>query len=130
MQELTIKLAVVTYKEAREGFKIYSVKSVDNVDYALWVPARFPKTVTPQMEIKIEESEKKPGNWKLVEVIEPEPELFPELSNLHYFTGQIFQGLCSYYDSSDKTPEEIMLDASKLAIEYSSKLSLIVKARK
>lgn len=134
MQNKTITLTVITYKESKEGFKVFSVKSTDNEDYLLWVEARFKNDLIPQKRIEIQESESKPGNWKLVRFLEKdsapkEENILSDLSNLHYFTGQIFQGLCSYYDNSDKTPDELMLEASKLAIEYSSRLNLIVKSR-
>jgi hypothetical protein len=134
MQNKTITLAVVTYKDSKEGFKVFSVKSTDNEDYLLWVESRFSSSMLAQKKVEIQESESKPGNWKLIRFVETnsaskEETMLSDLSNLHYFTGQIFQGLCSYYDNSDKTPDELILEASKLAIEYSSRLNLIVKSR-
>ena len=134
MQNKTITLAVVTYKDSKEGFKVFSVKSTDNEDYLLWVESRFSSSMLAQKKVEIQESESKPGNWKLIRFVETnsaskEETMLSDLSNLHYLTGQIFQGLCSYYDNSDKTPDELILEASKLAIEYSSRLNLIVKSR-
>jgi hypothetical protein len=134
MQNKTITLTVVTYKFYKDGFKVFSIKSADNEDYILWVESRFSSDLLVQKKVEIQESESKPGNWKLVRFIEkdsgPKKEnMLSNLSSLQHFTGQIFQGLCSHYDNSNKTPDELMLEASKLAIEYSSRLNLIVKSR-